>query len=236
MEDDILVTETSPLGEGKRRRGPLVVATLLLAIALFAISLIASSSDDAVVAAGDASASNESPLALAQAPGEELVGEDEEAASDVEDELDERNEEIAALEQQVAFLQQAFNGLQSEVDANEAGARLNELAAANALEGTDSISQWRIGYSIGGGQNLASFENVILPCESGSQPDPDTAVGRTDDWGRAQINRPTWKNRFEELTGANFEENIVDPILNGFMAAHVEQEQGLTAWTCWRNR
>ncbi len=95
---------------------------------------------------------------------------------------------------------------------------------------------WRVGYRIGGGANLAAFEDVILPCESGGEVDPFSAIGRTDDWGRAQINRPTWRVRFAELTGLTFEEWILDPTLNGYMAAVVEQEQGLRAWTCWRKR
>jgi len=46
------------------------------------------------------------------------------------------------------------------------------------------------------------------------------------------------KNRFEELTGLVFEDWIRDPLLNGYMAAVVEDEHssGLNAWTCWRKR
>ncbi|MGI9605901.1 MAG: hypothetical protein ACR2P0_07150, partial [Acidimicrobiales bacterium] len=78
----------------------------------------------------------------------------------------------------------------------------------------------------------------ILPCESGGEPDPDAAVGPTDDWGRAQINRPTWARRFAELTGRDFVEWVREPFLNGYMSAVVEDEHssGLNAWTCWRKR
>jgi len=232
MEDDILVTETSPTDEGRRSRLPFIAATILLATLLFGISLAASLPEEAVVAAGEPVSSEILQSALTVGSNDD----DSEAESGLGADIAERDDEIEALEQQIAFLQQAFNGLQSEVDETEALTAQNELAAASSAGANDSIGKWRIGYSIGGGENLSSFENIILPCESGSQPDPDTAVGRTDDWGRAQINRPTWKNRFEDLTGVNFEENITDPILNGFMAAHVEQEQGLNAWTCWRRR
>jgi len=151
-------------------------------------------------------------------------------------ELEERDRQIAALEEQLAFLRQAQLAAQA-TPANEttsfavgSNGRISDAANEDAME------QWRAGYILGGGQNLPAFENTILPCESGTQPNPDTAVGRTDDWGRAQINRPTWKDRFESLTGADFETHIVDPTLNGYMAAHVELEQGLRAWTCWRKR
>lgn len=99
-------------------------------------------------------------------------------------------------------------------------------------------SQWQAGYQLGGGQNLAAFENVILPCESGGSVTPFEAVSRTNDWGRAQINRPTWEPRFEALTGVEFTTGILDPTLNGYMAAVVEREHstGLSAWTCWRKR
>jgi len=138
-------------------------------------------------------------------------------------EIEERDRQIAALEEQLVFLRQAQL---SELHANQTSDAANE----------DAMDQWRAGYTLGGGQNLPAFESTILPCESGTQPNPDVAVGRTDDWGRAQINRRTWKARFESLTGADFETGIVDPVLNGYMAAHVEQEQGLKAWTCWRKR
>lgn len=157
---------------------------------------------------------------------------------ELEQVVDERDDQIATLHEQVAVLQQALIGIgaQSNDELPEAAAALGDVDRRSAEFQAQSMEQWRMGYAIGGGQNLAAFENTILPCESGSQPDPDLAVGPTDDWGRAQINRPVWKARFESLTGATFEENISNPVLNGFMAAHVEQEQGLSAWTCWRIR
>ena len=102
--------------------------------------------------------------------------------------------------------------------------------------------QWAQGYLDQGGSNLNAFQNVILPCESGGENNPHAAVGRTDDHGRAQINRPVWKNRFEQKFGVPFDTHIYDPYLNGAMAATVEHEHhgihgdGLNAWTCWRNR
>jgi len=148
-----------------------------------------------------------------------------------------RDSQIAVLQEQVAFLQQA--ALSSDLRADQHQDNLlqeqRELRFSQPHQ-TRSMNEWRIGYSLGGGQNVSAFESVILPCESGGEPDPDAAVGPTDDWGRAQINRPTWAVRFRELTGATFEDHIDKPILNGFMAAHVESEQGLSAWTCWRKR
>lgn len=151
--------------------------------------------------------------------------------------IEERDQQIAVLQEQLAFVRQSQ--LSSEAFATEQSNELSALAETGIISNeanAAAMDQWRSGYTLGGGSNLPAFENTILPCESGTQPNPDTAVGRTDDWGRAQINRPTWKNRFESLTGAEFETNITNPILNGFMAAHVEQEQGLSAWTCWRKR
>ena len=162
---------------------------------------------------------------------------EEELEEELEDELEERDAEISTLADQVALLQQALIGFGSQqeevLDTADAPEVLDRRSAEFQAQ---SMEQWRMGYAIGGGRNLSAFENTILPCESGTQPDPDLAVGRTDDWGRAQINRPVWKARFESLTGSTFEENITNPVLNGFMAAHVEQEQGLSAWTCWRLR
>lgn len=167
----------------------------------------------------------DSPSSLA-AESEDLVGQ-----------IEERDVQIAVLHEQVAFLQQA--ALSSDLRADEHQDTLlqeqRDLRFSKPHQ-TQSMNEWRIGYSLGGGQNLRAFETVILPCESGGEADPDAAVGPTDDWGRAQINRPTWAARFRELTGAAFEEHIDTPILNGFMAAHVETEQGLSAWTCWRKR
>lgn len=152
-------------------------------------------------------------------------------------EIEARDEQIAALEEQLAVLRQ--EELTRLVSADEAARGASSFAAHDRLtpdENATAMLQWQAGYELGGGQNFSAFVNTILPCESGTQPNPDIAVGRTDDWGRAQINRPTWKDRFETLTGVEFEQHIVNPVLNGYMAAHVEQEQGLSAWTCWRNR
>lgn len=98
--------------------------------------------------------------------------------------------------------------------------------------------EWIEGYIGNGGQHLSSFIDVILPCESkpAAFPDPHGVVGPTDDWGRAQVNRPVWRSTFESLTDEVFETGIIKPELNGFMAAHIETVQGLNAWTCWRNR
>ena len=151
--------------------------------------------------------------------------------------IEQRDQQIAVLEEQLAFVRQSQ--LSIEVFAEEQSNEILALEARGIISNEANeaaMDQWRAGYTLGGGSQLPAFENTILPCESGTQPNPDTAVGATDDWGRAQINRPTWKKRFESLTGADFETNITNPILNGFMAAHVEQEQGLTAWTCWRKR
>jgi hypothetical protein len=151
--------------------------------------------------------------------------------------IEERDAHIAVLQEQLAYVRQAQLSTEALADqrSNEVLALESSGASLEQIN-AEGLGLWRAGYVLGGGKQLSSFERVILPCESGGQPSPDAAVGPTDDWGRAQINRPTWKKRFEALTGANFEENITDPVLNGFMAAHVEQEQGLSAWTCWRKR
>lgn len=162
--------------------------------------------------------------------------------ADLQRELAESRARVAVLEEQLALSRQA------SLLAHDRVVRQRDtiLAMQEADDGFMSplsaeyqeraMDAWRVGYRIGGGQNLAAFESTILPCESGGEPDPFAAIGRTDDWGRAQINRPTWRVRFAELTGLAFEEWILDPTLNGYMAAVVEQEQGLRAWTCWRKR
>ena len=148
--------------------------------------------------------------------------------------LSERELRIAELEAELEITR--------EIAAQRAQLPLGEQAALLAQDlgvaGSEAEAQanWDAGYQLGGGGNLSSFHSTILPCESGSQANRDTVVGRTDDWGRAQINRPVWRTTFQQLTGLNFEENIVHPTLNGFMAAHIERVQGLSAWTCWRNR
>lgn len=162
------------------------------------------------------------------------------AAAEIGSELAERDAQIKALREQLAFVQQAT--LMSEARADDQAATISELEGTVLLGGGPSLErqmeEWRIGYFMGGGRNLAAFENTILPCESGTQPNPFTAVSRTDDWGRAQINRRTWAPRFTELTGRQFEDWILDPMLNGYMAGVVENEHfgGLNAWTCWRRR
>lgn len=167
-------------------------------------------------------------LADAAAPSDEIL----ELVARVE----EKDRQIAVLSEQLAYLRQAQLTNQVASDPGVDVGSLSTKARLTRAENAAAMDLWRAGYTLGGGRNLPAFENTILPCESGSQPNPDTAVGRTDDWGRSQINRPTWKKRFESLTGADFETGIINPTLNGFMAAHVEQEQGLTAWTCWRKR
>lgn len=162
-------------------------------------------------------------------------------ASQLEDDLANAETIINALEQQLAISRQAvLNGevrIQTQRATIEAMQQTEVLSAA--ITRVDSgFDQWTLGYDLGGGGNVGAFEHIILPCESGGEPDPDAAIGPTDDWGRAQINRPTWSDRFEELTGLTFEAHILDPVLNGYMAAVVEQEhsRGLNAWTCWRKR
>ena len=243
MDSYVSVTDTSlepqkPLdedlgGAGLRPFFLVFGMVAVLVIVLFSASVSAAQPEDGprlVSVAGEGAAAVDSNSASLEVPAV--------ASEVVELEVDERDDQIATLHEQVAVLQQALIGIgsQSDDELPEAVAAIGDVDRRSAEFQAQSIAQWRMGYAIGGGENLSAFENTILPCESGSQPDPDLAVGRTDDWGRAQINRPTWKNRFESLTGANFEENISNPVLNGFMAAHVEEEQGLSAWTCWRIR
>ena len=155
---------------------------------------------------------------------------------DLVETVEDRDERIDVLEDQVASLRESQAESRLVAANAERAADLGVDARLTPEQNEAAMELWRSGYTLGGGQNLSAFENTILPCESGTQPNPDVAVGKTDDWGRAQINRPTWEARFESLTGSEFESGIVDPTLNGFMAAHVELEQGLSAWTCWRRR
>ena len=216
---------------GARSAVVVFAVVAVLVIALFGASVGAAQNDEGA----DVAASSPGALALAGDDSNVVVADPE--VVELEGQLDERDEQISTLNDQLAILQQALIGFGSqEEEVLEAVEAPEALDRRGAEFQEQSRELWRMGYSIGGGENFSAFENTILPCESGTQPDPDLAVGRTDDWGRAQINRPTWKARFESLTGANFEENITNPVLNGFMAAHVEQEQGLSAWTCWRLR
>ena len=153
--------------------------------------------------------------------------------------VQQQQQQIEVLEEQLAFARQAVIQSEGRLDTQrDTILDFQQSDIRSVEEQAAAMDQWRLGYRIGGGSYLTEFENVILPCESGSQPDPFTAVGPTDDWGRAQINRPVWGNRFEQLTGVVFEDGILDPMLNGYMAAVVEQEHstGLNAWTCWRRR
>lgn len=235
-----LVTDTSQeqhkpqISRSSKRSAGLVIAVVAtLVVALFGASVSAAQADDeddvvSTVGSGGA-----------RAAGADVEPQDvtDPEVAELEGELDEREEQIDTLSDQVTLLQQALIGFGSQEDEELESVEAPEVLDRRSAEfQAQSIAQWQMGYAIGGGDNLDAFLNTILPCESGTQPDPDLAVGRTDDWGRAQINRPVWKQRFESLTGATFEENITNPVLNGFMAAHVEQEQGLSAWTCWRLR
>ena len=174
------------------------------------------------------------PVALALTDDEQAVSSEE--LLDLVETLEDRDARIDLLEGQLVSLRQSEASAQLDAESAERAAELGVGNRITPEQNTAAMELWRAGYQLGRGQNLSAFESTILPCESGSQPNPDIAVGATDDWGRAQINRPTWKARFESLTGSEFESGILDPTLNGFMAAHVEHEQGLSAWTCWRRR
>jgi len=162
--------------------------------------------------------------------------------SSLQRELADAEARIAVLEEQLARTRQSALLAEQRVSRQRETIVTMEQAENDFMSPLSveyqerAMDAWRAGYRVGGGRNLTAFENVILPCESGGEVDPFAAIGRTDDWGRAQINRPTWRARFTELTGLTFEEWILDPTLNGYMAAMVEQEQGLRAWTCWRRR
>lgn len=158
---------------------------------------------------------------------------------DIDSFLQDRDTAVAELEAQALAVRQAQAAAEAEQVASlsvgeQAVVLAAELGTANS-EG-EAQAAWDVGYALGGGSSLSAFHNTILPCESGSQANRDSVVGATDDWGRAQVNRPVWRTTFESLTGVSFEENIIHPTLNGYMAAYIEEVQGLTAWTCWRNR
>lgn len=163
---------------------------------------------------------------------------DERIAS-LEHQLAEQDLQIAALQEQLAIARQAALEDEQRIE-NQRNTILTiqQLDSGDGDVVDEAYARWVVGYRLAGGTNVAAFENVILPCESGGEPDPDVAIGPTDDWGRAQINRPTWKGRFEQIMGVEFETFILNPTINGFMAAIVEQEhpRGLNAWTCWRRR
>ncbi len=210
---------------------------MVVIVGVFGASVSAAQTQTNLISADTLGMAQQVPV---DGDGAEPTGDDAEwvdSATEVvalEAELDARDEQIATLQEQLVFMQQVLIEVQAHNDLEKD--RLVQSLTLEASSQAESMEQWRMGYAIGGGESLSAFETVILPCESGSEPDPDMAVGPTDDWGRAQINRPTWKDRFESLTGSEFESNITNPMLNGFMAAHVEQEQGLSAWTCWRRR
>jgi hypothetical protein len=212
-----------------------VIPLILLAAAIVTIVGIsvtaAQGAEPSLVIAQAATAYELPPI------GEQITPPPSDEVLELVAQIEERDARIAVLEEQLAFLGQAH--LASQLRDDEQQDTLLEAQISNRETPefqAEAMVQWRAGFTLGGGKNLAAFEQTILPCESGGEPDPDMAVGPTDDWGRSQINRPTWKVRFESLTGSNFEENITNPILNGYMAAHVERQQGLNAWTCWRKR
>lgn len=141
------------------------------------------------------------------------------------DTLDRLAEIEAKRTRRVAYTQRRLETVQARIGRVEA-----RVAAF------DPQALWDDGYTQEGGTSLSVFHSTILPCESGGEADPFTAVGPTDDWGRAQVNRPVWKSTFEALYGLDFETGIFDPWYNGRMAAYIEDVQGLTAWTCYRRR
>ena len=105
-------------------------------------------------------------------------------------------------------------------------------AQLTGLEQQDQI--WIDAYLAGGGANLQTFLNVILPCESGGHPNPHGAISPTNDFGRGQVNRAVWHDTVEARYGIPFEQAMIQPELNGDMVAHIERVQGLAAWTCFR--
>lgn len=129
-----------------------------------------------------------------------------------------------ALEAQIAVLEAEL--------ATTTTAPPPERPATGTLAELDA--RWFDAYQAGGGRNPLIFRDIILPCETGGERFPHSAIGPTDDWGRAQVNRPTWKPTFEARYDTDFETGITDPSLNGHFAAHIEQVQGLDAWTCYR--
>jgi hypothetical protein len=208
----------------------IVLATVIVTIVGISVSA-AQESEPTLVTAQAAIAFELPPI------GEQIAAPPSDEVLELVAQIEERDSRIAVLEEQLVFLRQAHLASQLGNDEQQdtvLEAQINNRQAPEFQ--ADAMVQWRAGFRLGGGKNLAAFEQTILPCESGGELDPDMAVGPTDDWGRSQINRPTWKVRFESLTGVNFEENITNPILNGYMAAHVERQQGLNAWTCWRKR
>ena len=188
-------------------------------------------------------------VAVEEAVVEEAVVEEAEPVSEVLSEsitVEDAADAVAAADEAAAAIRAAAEAAAIDeatlLAASRVDLSLGERAAVLAREvGTPTTeaqaqAAWDAGYTLGGGRNLSSFHNTIIPCESGGQPNRDSVVGFTDDWGRAQINRPVWSSTFRDLTGVAFEEGVVLPTLNGYMAAHIEQVQGLSAWTCWRNR
>lgn len=189
-----------------------ILATTVLSSALLVLALFDSTSND--------------PTPSAIAEDQPVMMVEEVTASSLWPEVQRLRSELWATRQQLTRIRVDRNRLERELDA---GPR-QTLADLDRL--------WFAGYLGNGGQHPEEFRTIILPCESNPAAfaSPHTIVGATDDWGRGQINRPVWRTTFEAMFSIDFETGIVDPALNGAMAAHIEQVQGLTAWTCWRNR
>ncbi|MGI9607912.1 MAG: hypothetical protein ACR2P0_17420, partial [Acidimicrobiales bacterium] len=155
-------------------------AVLILVTAIVAATMIV------LVAGVRSSSAQEADIVTAALSSSDDQGRVEE----LEAALAEANQRLIVLEEQLGFARQAALQSEQRVD-SQRDTILTFQDSGRYSDGFQAVAieEWRIGYTIGGGRNLAAFENVILPCESGGEQDPDAAIGRTDDWGRAQINR-----------------------------------------------
>lgn len=128
--------------------------------------------------------------------------------------------------------------------------RITLVIPEEVFEVEDPQTLWDRGFIEGGGRDLAVMHRVIA-CESdGVAEGPFNAIGRSSpDWGRAQINSPTWEEEWDRLVPIPFfapgrprptvsspdvggGHGYQDPYWNGWFSAHIQTVQGTSAWVC----
>ena len=72
---------------------------------------------------------------------------------------------------------------------------------------------------------------AVMLCESGGNPG---AVSHTADFGLFQLNAPSWRTRFAEVTGVSWDAGVHDPVLNVEFAAWLWSQSGWSPWVCAR--
>ena len=69
----------------------------------------------------------------------------------------------------------------------------------------------------------------IMLCESGGNP---SAVSPTNDHGLFQINAPSWRGTFADVTGQPFDPGVYDPAANIRFARWLWGQSGWGPWSC----